>query len=108
MADFSRGESMAQKAKEQLRNDLWCAANNYLDVCSSCGAMHPVDFEDDCRDDKNRFAGIEELVDIWLAAPELLETCKRAYAVILEGNLKQIKGAFVPIKRAIDKAKGYQ
>lgn len=113
MVDFSRGETMAQKAKEQLRNDLWCAANNYLDDRGSCGCMHPIDFEGDCRDDKNRFGGLEDLVDLWLAASELLEMCKITHDAILGvtgagWDLYQIKPYLKMLNQAIDKAEGNQ
>ena len=61
---------------DKLRSDLLRIAEEYLKECGCCGCYHFKWFEQDCRDDTNRFGPPEDLVELWLQAPRLLEASR--------------------------------
>ena len=49
------------------------SCNLVIYECGICGSYHPWDWDDDCRDDKNRFASPEEYAESVNIAEEDIE-----------------------------------
>lgn len=55
-----------------MRSNILEALYNSMEQCGACGEWHPIDWYGDCRDDAHR-EHPEDVMDLLMAAPELLE-----------------------------------
>ena len=98
------------KHTEIAREYLEGAAYEILEECDSCGSWHPIDFYGDCRNDDFRMHP-DDLVNLWDAAPALLEACKATLQDLEDMTTKEFqhgadRHARIRLKEVIRRATG--